>query len=472
MNKKIYNLTAICLFVITLISSGCEKLIEIDPPLNETSSTLAFATDNTAKSSVAGMFGTLSQSAAQNINLTLHPSLMGDDLLYLGVSALPLELMNNSYTRISTVSNDYWSVWYNLIYQANSIIIGLEKSTTVTASLKTRLIAEARFIRAYSYFNLLNFFGDVPLVLETDVNKTAFQPRETEQNVYQQMVKDLLDAKPGLLPDYSTSSGDRIGVNRFACSALLARVYMFQGRYEDAEASASEVIAATNLYKIVEAADMGTKVFMKNSTECIWQLPSPLVATNQYTAEAGTLLPTTYTVANIQYRLNKDLTKHFLTTDLRYMNWMNNVTIGTDIYSIPFKYKYRTNALAVAANAFEQPVILRLAEQYLIRAEARARIGTNLTGARDDMNVIRNRALTTASTSTVQSTLLDEIALEYRKEFFCEQAFRWFNLKRTGQADVVLGALKPTYKPTAKLFPIPLVATDANPNLSQNEGYK
>lgn len=470
MNKKIYNFTAICLFVVTLIGTGCEKLIEIDPPLNETSSALAFATDNSAKSTVSGMFATLSLSAAQNINLTVQPSLQADDLRFLGVSTTPIEIMNNSYTRISTFPNDHWSTWYNIIYQANAIIIGLEKSTTVTPALKTRLISEAKFVRAYSYFNLVNMFGDVPLVLETDVNKTAFQPRETVVNVYQQMLKDLTEAKAGLLPDYSASSGDRIGVNRFTCSALMARVYLFLGRYPDAEASASEVIAS-NLFKIVEAADMGTKVFIKNSTECIWQLSPPLNPINQYTAEAGTLLPSTYTIANIQYRISKDLTDRFALTDLRYLQWMNNVTIGTEIYSIPFKYKYRNNALAVAANVSEQTVILRLAEQYLIRAEARARIGTNLTGARDDLNVIRSRAEATVSTSTTQDILVEEIALENRKEFFVEQGFRWFNLKRTGQADAVLGALKPTYKPTAKLLPIPLVATDANPNLTQNEGY-
>lgn len=470
MKKKLYSLTVICLFLVTVLNTGCEKLIEIDPPLNETSATLAFATDGSAKSTVSGMFATLASSAAQNINMTVQPSLQADDLRYLGVSASPLEIFNNSYTRISTFGNEHWSAWYNLIYQANMIVSGLDKSTTVTPSLKVRLAAEAKFMRAYAYFNLVNMFGDVPLVLETDVNKTAFQPRETIANIYQQMVKDLSEAKLALLPDYTASSGDRIGVNRFACAALLARVYLFQGNYPDAEANASEVIASS-LYKIVESADMGTKVFIKNSTEAIWQLSPPLNPINQYTAEAGTLIPSTYTVANIQYRISKDLTDRFALTDLRYLRWMNNVTIGIDTYSIPFKYKYRTNALAVTANVNEQTIILRFAEQYLIRAEARARIGTNLTGARDDMNVIRTRALATASISTSQTALIEEIALENRKEFFVEQGFRWFNLKRTGQADAVIGALKPTYKPTAKLLPIPLVATDANPNLSQNDGY-
>jgi hypothetical protein len=114
---------------------------------------------------------------------------------------------------------------------------------------------------------------------------------------------------------------------------------------------------------------------------------------------------------------------------------------------------------------------MRLAEQYLIRAEARATLGANISGALSDLNVTRLRAGLQASTTTNPAVLLDEIALENRKEFFCEQGFRWFNLKRTGQADAVLGALKPSYRPAAKLLPIPQSAIDANPNLTQNPGY-
>jgi hypothetical protein len=138
---------------------------------------------------------------------------------------------------------------------------------------------------------------------------------------------------------------------------------------------------------------------------------------------------------------------------------------------VPFKYKYTNNASAVTANVVESPTTLRLAEQYLIRAEARARIGTNLGGALTDLNVIRTRAQADVSTSTTQAALITEIALENRKEFFCEQAYRWYNLKRTGEADAVIGALKPSYRPAAKLLPFPNNAVDANPNLIQNPGY-
>lgn len=137
----------------------------------------------------------------------------------------------------------------------------------------------------------------------------------------------------------------------------------------------------------------------------------------------------------------------------------------------PYKFKYKTSTLAIAAGVSECPMILRLAEQYLIRAEARVKIGTNLSGALADLNVVHIRAGLPESTTIVPAALIDEIALENRKEFFCEQAHRWFDLKRTGKADAVIGALKPTYTTNAQLLPIPQSAIDANPNLTQNPGY-
>jgi hypothetical protein len=198
---------------------------------------------------------------------------------------------------------------------------------------------------------------------------------------------------------------------------------------------------------------------------------SPFVsATNQYTNEGATLLPSTLTGA-VTYAINPDLLQAFDAGDYRRTRWIKDVTVSGTLYSVANKYKYATNALAVTAGVTEYQVVLRLAEQYLIRAEARARIGADITGALSDLNVIRLRAGLTASTTTDPTTLLTEIALENRKELFVEQGLRWFNLKRTGQADAVLGALKPTWTAKAKLLPIPQAAIDANFNLTQNPGY-
>jgi hypothetical protein len=124
-------------------------------------------------------------------------------------------------------------------------------------------------------------------------------------------------------------------------------------------------------------------------------------------------------------------------------------------------------------------LVLRVAEQYLIRAEAKAQ-QNNFSGAQADVNVIRNRAgLPNLTTMVDNTTAMMAIEKERRTELFCEWGHRWFDLKRwssltnTGKtrADDVLGALKITWKSTSVIYPIPQSARDNNPNLTQNTGY-
>jgi hypothetical protein len=470
MSKTTYRLFA-CLAVIMIFTTGCEKTIQIDPPLNEVSTAFVFSSDKLATSARSGMFGSLSQTVSQGSGLTIFSSLQADDLVYLANVASIAEFYNDSFSSLSTGQAVFFSDWYSIIYRANSIIEGLQKYSGTSDAIKKQYTAEAQFVRAYCYFNLVNQFGDVPLVLTSDVTISAFQPKETTANIYKQIIVDLTAAKANLLNDYSATANDRIGVNKFVATALLARVYLFTGDYANAENSASEVIASS-LYAMTPGATINSALFVKNSPETIWQMPAALVATNLYTTEGATFIMPSYTTTSTLYRLNPNLIAIFPTVaplDLRRTKWINDVVVSGTTYNIPAKYK--NSATITTTTGGELQVVMRLAEQYLIRAEARARIGTNLPGALSDMNVTRVRAGLTASTTTVQHTLLDEIALENRKEFFCEQGFRWFNLKRTGQADAVLGALKPSYKPLAKLLPIPQAAIDANPNLTQTTGY-
>lgn len=458
-----------------VISTGCEKLIEIDPPLNQVTTDLVFASDKLATSARSALFSTLSQTTTQSTNLTVYSSLQADDLLYLSNVIGLQELNNNTYSILSTNPSTLFSEWYTVIYRANAIILGLQNSTGASEQIKKQYIAEAKFVRAYCYFNLVNSFGDVPLVLVTNPNITAFQPRETTANIYTQVIADLTDAKANLSVNYQVvtvgTTPDRTVVNKFAAAALLARVYLFTNNYAAAESNASEVIASS-LYSLLPKATMGTALFVKNSAESIWQTPPPVVATNQYTSEAAALIPSSLTtLTTYSYRIDPRLVQLFTTTDERRTSWMITATFAGDVYTLPFKYKYHTQALAVAAGASEYQVVLRLAEQYLIRAEARARMGANLSGALSDLNAIQTRAGATATTTSDATTLINDIALENRKEFFCEQAYRWYNLKRTNQADAVLGALKTSYSPKSKLFPIPQAAIDANYNLTQNPGY-
>ena len=124
-------------------------------------------------------------------------------------------------------------------------------------------------------------------------------------------------------------------------------------------------------------------------------------------------------------------------------------------------------------------MLLRFAEQYLIRAEARAQLN-NLGGAQADINMIRTRAGLSGTTAMDQASLLAAIEMERGRELFCEWGHRWFDLKRLpslitpdtkSRADDVLGALKSTWKSTAVIYPIPYDARNNNPQLTQNAGY-
>lgn len=469
MPRNLYNICLAGLVAIATGLSGCEKLIEIDPPLNETSSATVFASDRSALGALSGMYGYFSQTQVQTVGLSVYTSLMGDDLRYLGLVTTTQEYMNNSYTPV-TASPDAFTGWYATIYRANAIIEGLDKYSGTSESVKKEMQAEARLMRAYCYFNLVNFLGKVPLVVQTDVNVTAYQAQDSIANIYTQIIADLTSAKVNLRADYSFTSNDRTGVNKFTAAALLARVYTFTGDYAAAESNATEVIES-GLFSLILSADIGKALFVKNSAESIWQLPPYILSTNQITAEASSFIPASNTVAAVQYELTPGLLQLFAANDLRRSRWMSDLNIGGNVYTIPFKYKYRSNATAVTDNVSENQVIMRLAEQYLIRAEARARLGNNLAGALSDLNMIRVRAGLDASTTADADALLDEIAVEYRREFFCEQAFRWYNLKRTNKADEVLSVLKPSWRLDAKLYPFAQSIINANPNLIQNTGY-
>jgi hypothetical protein len=116
-------------------------------------------------------------------------------------------------------------------------------------------------------------------------------------------------------------------------------------------------------------------------------------------------------------------------------------------------------------------MVLRLAEQYLIRAEARARLG-KVPESQADINAIRSRSGLSNTTAADPAALLLAIEKERQVELFSEWGHRWLDLKRTGRADAVLGAEKPTdWQPTDALYPIPQNEILSNPLLTQNLGY-
>jgi hypothetical protein len=140
-----------------------------------------------------------------------------------------------------------------------------------------------------------------------------------------------------------------------------------------------------------------------------------------------------------------------------------------------YAYKYKANtAFGSSAPVTEWPIELRLAEQYLIRAEARAQ-QNNLDGAKSDLNVIRSRASLAATTASTQTDVLAAVAHERQVELFTEWGHRWFDLKRAGKIDAVMGVETSkkggTWAAYKALVPIPASEILIDHNLTQNPGY-
>jgi hypothetical protein len=277
----------------------------------------------------------------------------------------------------------------------------------------------------------------------------------------------LQDAQNRLAADFSVGKGQRIIPNKWAATALLARVYLYLGNWADAEAQATAVIN-TPLFSMVSGLD---SVFLTNSTEAIWQLQqSNNGFSHNATPEGYQLIPFDSTIAPFAF-LTEQLLNSFEPNDSRYVDWIDSTNYNGIVYYIPYKYKIGPAQATTGQPDVEYYMMLRLAEQYLIRSEARAQLGES--GSVTDLNIIRNRAgLASYAGPTDQTSLLNAIYHERQIELFSEWGHRWLDLKRWGTATTVLSSSK-TLPVTSNslLYPIPLQDLQTDPNLTQNAGY-
>ncbi len=457
-----------CIFlVVVALLCSCESFVEVAPPKTETASSTVYTDDLAATSAIRGIYHEMERTGFAN-------GAVGSVSFFAGASADELrshtttldEFFSNSISVAnSTVQSDLWSTCYKIIYYSNSAVEGLQTSSSLTVSVKNQLEGEAKFLRAFTYFYLVNFFGDVPLILSTDYKTNQYAAKSPASNVYASIVTDLLDAQNLLPVDFQFSGGERVRATQWAATALLARVYLYSKDWANAEAQASKVIASKPLFSL--ATDPNT-VFLKNSTETIWQLMPVIPGGNAN--EGLYFIPATLNSAPTYVSLTDGMVNAFAAGDKRKTSWVSNSTVGVNKFYFPFKYKVGKTGQPIT----EYSMILRLAEQYLIRAEARAQQGL-FSLAIQDLDVIRQRAglasLNVAIPSPSLDAVLNAVAQERRVELFTEWGHRWLDLKRTGKANAVLGS-KPNWRTTAVLYPIPQSELVSDPNLApQNPGY-
>lgn len=461
-NGYIQLYKTVIILIMCAFATGCEDFLEVDDPQGQIPQEEVFKDEATATAAVSSLYGKLRDEvmlSGSNSGMGVLMGLYADELDYYGAPGDTYETfyLHNVLAADSGVQS-IWDKAYNLVYMCNAVLEGLETANQLSTEFKQQLRGESLFIRALVHFYLTNLFGDIPYPKTTDYQINTEIEKIPTVSVYDAILEDLIEAKDLLGNNYVTD--ERTRANKGAVSALLARVYLYLEQWQKAETESSEVIGNASLYTL--ETDLNN-VFLKESHSAILQLKPQDPGANA--SEAATYIfdspPPPFVV------LSNGMVENMEPNDLRKTQWVGEVTDGSQSWYYAYKYKQQFNT----GTSMEYSIVFRLAEQYLIRAEARVSQG-NIVGAQQDLNTIRQRAGLGNTQANTSEQLKQAILKERRVELFTEHGHRWFDIRRFGVADEILEPIKNGWKATDVMLPIPESDLLLNPNLEpQNPGY-
>lgn len=450
--------------LLSLSVTSCEEFLEVGPNTSELDAELVFKNDNTAIATLDAIYHNLQINgfASGNIgSITFLGNILADDAIEYGATSDRNDLYTNNLRADNSANYNLWSSAYKRLYEINALLEGITDNVHLSDDTKNRIESEAKFLRAFVYYYLVHLYHEVPLLLTTDYAINSSMTRTPIEKIYQQINLDLKDASALLPADYKNSDDEHIRPTTHAVHTLLARMALWEKNYDEAITYSSSVIDAET-YQLIDL----NNVFKANSSETIWSLVpgDPNNGANEslvYILENNPGTPYNSATSAI----TSDLLNVWSSDDLRVQKWVNVYVEGADNYYYPFKYKIKNGGASE-----EYSIVLRLAELYLIRAEAQAKLG-NIGNALADLNIIRSRARLDNwiidDITNIEQAVLDE----RRRELFSEWGHRWLDLKRFGKLDEVLGHKKPKWQSHTKLLPIPEQDLLRNPFLTQNPGY-
>lgn len=442
---------------IVITTGACKKQLELKP-FDYIESGEAIKTEKDVQSTLVGTYNRAGLSFVYGGDIFLMPDLMASQSIidWAGTYQELTQMVSQQIPINNAYVNSLWLDAYRINNQANNVLANLDK---VSAANKNSVEGQAKFLRGLTYFDMARLFGKswndgdpntnlaVPIVLTptTEVNSSSYPARATVAAVYAQAISDLTDAE--------AKAGTSVSfyANSYAASAILARIYLQQGQYAKAAQEATKVISSGAYSLVANYADEfpfpnQNATHVDNTSEDIFAI--------QVTAQQGINdLNTFYGSADYGGRGDIYLKDSFL----------DEFEDGDDRLSVYNEDSDGSLRVDKFDNLYGNVRVIRLAELYLIRAEANFRLGTS-TGATPvaDINVIRNRA----NLASLASVTLAQILKERRLELAFEGGFFLHDAKRLQQNVAALPFNSPKL-----VFPIPLQEMNANKNLVQNEGY-
>ncbi|MES1250097.1 MAG: RagB/SusD family nutrient uptake outer membrane protein [Chitinophaga rupis] len=444
--KKIYLPVLFVFFA----GGACKKTLDTQPQTS-ISDEAVIVDKKSAQAALLGVYDGLQGYASSSI---IGLDLAGDNVVNYNNQNLVVA------TKTPGNAGGGFSSIYTMIVRADFVInkVPTVKDNFFTDAQRNQVLGEAYFLRALGYFDLVRTYGGVQIILDPEAY-TGIK-RSSQEETYAQVLSDLNKAE-SLLVETET----RNQANRYSVYALKARYYLYTQQWDLAEQYAGKTIASTANFALVKP--FSTFFTGKNTTESIFELAFS-------TADKSSF----------------------------YTNWLSAAEGGRRDY-IPAR-SFINNLIDPAAGGARKSLIkqltdgswelveygkqdgsssifiLRIAEQYLIRAEARTKKSSpDLPGAVDDLNVIRTRSDVAPFVYVTGTTSAGDIQLAIENERRYELAFeghRFTDIVRTGRAAAVFGPLNPQLTNSNYwIFPIPQSAVLADPaNLggtNQNPGY-
>lgn len=388
-------------------------------------------------------------------------------------------------TRVSGL----WNIFYLSIRNANLVIKNAPNGKSISQADVKKFVGEAKFLRAYNYFQLVRNWAGVPLRTEANMTEINLK-RSSVDEVYALILADLMEAEANL-PDNPAVAGRP---TKWAAKTMLADVYLQQAKYAEARDKAKEVMDSKkfSLVPVTTKADFQTKVWgpelVSTSEEIFYLKYARQVGQGNYMLWITNHPNTKLFNFGGAYAVYGDANSAFYKTwdngDLRKSLWdVVNFGLGaTTLVSSKF-----IDQLAVGQNgAGNDDPVYGYSDVLLIYAEAAARAGNAVTtDALEALNQVHRRAYgkTPTATSTVDFKLADYTSATFANAVLMEKAYefqyggkRWLELKRTGTAKAVIQAMKgKTVQDKHLLWPIPV--SELNYNLAidaakeQNPGY-
>lgn len=457
--------------LVALVAFGfvaCENNLNIDPPTS-LDAAAGFKTKQDVEAAINGCYSSLQSANYLGIRYNIFADMTADNVTHVGTFPSFQQIANRTIFPDNVEISNMWANVYSGINRMNNVILSAPKVEDKSFAA-TVAVAEARAIRAFQHFNLLRFFGGgetgfgksggVGIPISTSVVATATDaviiPRATEAEVWAAIIDDL-DFASKNIPAATNKAPSTGRIGKWAAFALKSRAHLYRGDWALAEATADSVISKGG-YTLLKGAEYGNLYLSKNTSESIWELQFD--PTN--IAQTAFFYYTTARGGRNEVSSSNALRDAHEAADLR--RGINFTARDTAVVTSTVPASKTIKFTRV--DGTDNQILVRLAEMYLIRAEARA-MQNKFVDALADLNIIRVRAGLTPSVAATQADLILAIEKERRIEL-AHEGHRWFDLRRYNKLSTL-----PSFTQTFRaLWPLPQrEIINGGGKIAQNTGY-